>query len=164
VKCTGSILFSFDYQIKMLQRTLSMYPGTPEMAEFRQTVFENANEGWGSAIPFKDGNGSYNSDDQNRLTEFNAHWYSYSHKYYRDWELTFRSLVCHRGDNAYANYSSMGVSFEDMSRFFWTGMTKDARDEFLNKVYFSEYYKDLELFEDDWEISNNYRERTLNEE
>lgn len=141
----------------MLQRTVSMYPGTPEMAEFRQTVInENKSEGWGSAVPFKNGNGNYNSDNQMTLSEFNAHWYSYSHKYYRDWELTFRSIMDFRGDNVYADYSSMG-SFEDMSRFFWSMMTKDNRDEFLKKVYFGSYYKDLELFEDDWEISNSYR-------
>jgi hypothetical protein len=147
----------------MLQRTSSIYPNTSEMAEFRQTVYETTNEGWGSAIPFKNGNGSYNSDDQTRLSEFNAHWYSYNHKYYQDWELTFRSIMCFRGDNIYADYSSMG-SFEDLSRFFWTGLTKDEKDEFLKKVYFGDYYKDLEILEDEWDISNNYRDLSAFEE
>lgn len=142
----------------MLQRTLSMYPNTPEMTEFRNVV-----EGWGSAIPFKKGNGSYNSDDQSTLTEFNAHWYSYNHKYYKDWELTFRSIMDFRGDIIYADYSSMG-SFEDLSRFFWSGMLKEKKEEFLKKVYFGNYYTDIEALETEWEISNSYRERSPVEE
>lgn len=148
----------------MLQRTISMYPNTPEMTEFRQTVInENKSEGWGSAIPFNVGNGSYNSDDQNRLSEFNAHWYSYTHKNYQDWELTFRSLMGYRGSNVCADYSMMG-SFEDLSRFCWSGMIKDDRDDFLKKVYFGDYYKDVEALEYDWEISNSYKERSPKEE
>jgi hypothetical protein len=138
-------------ELKMLQRTDSIYP------------YQSEQGGWGSAVPFTQGNGSYNSDDQARLTEFNAHWYSYSHKYYQDWELTFRSIMDFRADNAYANYSMLG-SYEDMSRFFWTGMMKDEKDEFLNKVYFGEYYKDLEAFEDEWDLSNSYKERSPSEE
>jgi len=135
-----------------------MYPNTPEMTEFRNVV-----EGWGSAIPFKKGNGSYNSDDQSTLTEFNAHWYSYNHKYYKDWELTFRSIMDFRGDIIYADYSSMG-SFEDLSRFFWSGMLKEKKEEFLKKVYFGNYYTDIEALETEWEISNSYRERSPVEE
>jgi hypothetical protein len=120
-------------------------------------------DGWGSVIPFNDGNGSYNSDDQNRLSEFNAHWYSYNHKYYQNWELTFRSIMDFKGDNIYADYSSMG-SFEDLSRFFWSGMFMEKKEEFLKKVYFGNYYKDIEALETEWEISNNYRERSPVEE
>jgi len=141
-------------ELKMLRRTDSIYP--------YQRV-NGVTDGWGSAVPFTQGNGSYNSDDQVRLTEFNAHWYSYNHKYYQDWELTFRSIMDFRGDNAHANYSMLG-SYEDMSRFFWTGMMKDEKDEFLKKVYFGEYYKDLEAFEDEWDLSNSYKERSPSEE
>jgi len=122
----------------MLQRTISMYPNTPDMVEFRKAIYENNNEGF----PF--GNGS---DDQLRLTEFNSHWYSYTHKNYQAWELTFRSLMGYRGDNVCADYSMMG-SFEDLSRFFWTGMLKDDRDNFLKKVYFGDYYKSVEALEE----------------
>ena len=147
----------------MLRRTVSMYPNTSEMTEFRHAVYKNTIDGWGSAIPFNDGNGSYNSDDQNRLSEFNAHWYSYNHKYYQNWELTFRSIMDFKGDNIYADYSSMG-SFEDLSRFFWSGMFMEKKEEFLKNVYFGNYYKDIEALETEWEISNNYRERSPVEE
>jgi hypothetical protein len=94
---------------------------------------------------------SYNSDHQNKLTEFNnAQWYPYKHKVYQEWELTFRSIMCFRGDNPYADYSMMG-SFEDLARFFWSGMSYNDRKRFLEGVYFGKFYTEVEDMEDEWE-------------
>ena len=159
----GVVAINKNSTMAGLIRTDSMYQGTPEMAEFRKEVARTGSilEGWGAAVPFQHGNGSYNSDHQNKLTEFNnAHWYPYKHKVYQEWELTFRSIMCFRGDNPYADYSMMG-SFEDLARFFWSGMSYNDRKRFLEGVYFGKFYTEVEDMEDEWEIENSNIPRSV---